>query len=423
MKELLGEVNVSMCYVDSTPCLALVDTGSQVTTISEDFYKECLSSNPMQQLEDILKIEGAGGQNVPFLGFIEVDISFPEETSGMRDCLTAIVLVVQNTSFNKQVPMVIGTNVVRRCKEFCVKEYGNGFIQRGKPDLAWRLAYQCLTHRDRKINKLLKSSTIRSATEKPCVVHPNETVVLWTSTKTRKADVTCPALIENTSNGIAELQIIPTVVNLKMDGSRNFIPVKIHNNTTKDVTIPPKTVVCSLQQVSVADTAQQPDDSTVARETEDLCFDFGPSPMNSEQKEVACRVLEEWKDRIFSQGPNDHGCTSAVKHTIPLSDEIPFKQRHRRIPPSQYDEVRNHLSDMLDCGVIRESHSPYSSPVVLARKRDGSLRFCIDYRKLNSKTIKDAYALPRMDEALEAMGGCSWFTTLDLKSGYYQIEV
>jgi len=78
---------------------------------------------------------------------------------------------------------------------------------------------------------------------------------------------------------------------------------------------------------------------------------------------------------------------------------------------------------MLDSGVIRESHSPYSSPVVLVRKKDGSLRFCIDFRKLNSKTVKDAYALPRMQEALEAMAGCSWFPTLDLKSGYWQIEI
>ncbi|KAK3745520.1 hypothetical protein QZH41_009917, partial [Actinostola sp. cb2023] len=118
---------------------------------------------------------------------------------------------------------------------------------------------------------------------------------------------------------------------------------------------------------------------------------------------------------------NDLGCTSAVKHRIKLNDNIPFKQRHRRIPPAQYEEVRQHLKDMLECGVIRESHSPWSSPVVLVRKRDGSLRFCIDFRKLNARTVKDAYSLPRIDEALEA--GSSWYTTLDLKSGYWQIEV
>lgn len=87
-------MNVSTCSIDSTPCLALVDTGSQVTTISENFHKEYLSNSPIQQLDDILKIEGAGGQDVPFLGFIEVDISFPEETNGVGEYLPTVVLLV-----------------------------------------------------------------------------------------------------------------------------------------------------------------------------------------------------------------------------------------------------------------------------------------------------------------------------------------
>ncbi|KAK3720968.1 hypothetical protein QZH41_006537 [Actinostola sp. cb2023] len=142
--------------------------------------------------------------------------------------------------------------------------------------------------------------------------------------------------------------------------------------------------------------------------------------MNEDQKKIAFEVLQKWEHSVFSQGANDLGCTSAVKHRIKLNDNIPFKQRHRRIPPAQYEEVRQHLKDMLECGVIRKSHSPWSSPVVLVRKRDGSLRFCIDFRKLNARTVKDAYSLPRIDEALEA--GSSWYTTLDLKSGYWQIE-
>ncbi|KAK3751381.1 hypothetical protein QZH41_002571 [Actinostola sp. cb2023] len=153
-------------------------------------------------------------------------------------------------------------------------------------------------------------------------------------------------------------------------------------------------------------------------------FEFSScAHMADDQKLKASEMLKIWDKRVFSQGDFDLGCTSAVKHEIPLSDAIPFKQRHRRVPPAQYEEVRKHLREMLDSGVIRESHSPWSSPVVLVRKRDGSLRFCIDFRKLNARTVKDSYALPRIDEALEAMSGSAWFTTLDLKSGYWQIEV
>ena len=125
---------------------------------------------------------------------------------------------------------------------------------------------------------------------------------------------------------------------------------------------------------------------------------------------------------MFSRG-SSVGCTATVKHRIKLTDNTPFKQRHRRVPPAQYEEVKQHLKSLLDDGIIRESHSPWCSPIVLVRKRDGSLRLCIDYRKLNARTVKDAYALPRIEESLEAMAGCSWFSTLDLKSGYYQVEI
>lgn len=87
--ELLGQINVSMSYLDGAPCLALVDTGSQVTTVSEGFYKEHLSSCPLQQIDEILKVEGANGQEVPFLGYLQTNISFPEHTSGLQEKVDA----------------------------------------------------------------------------------------------------------------------------------------------------------------------------------------------------------------------------------------------------------------------------------------------------------------------------------------------
>ena len=101
----------------------------------------------------------------------------------------------------------------------------------------------------------------------------------------------------------------------------------------------------------------------------------------------------------------DLGRTNLVQHRINLHDPVPFKEKHRRIPPHLYDEVRQHIQDMLDAKVIRPSQSPFASPVVLVRKKDGKLRFCIDYRRLNSKTIKDSYPLPRIDETLDLLSG------------------
>ena len=78
---------------------------------------------------------------------------------------------------------------------------------------------------------------------------------------------------------------------------------------------------------------------------------------------------------------------------------------------------------MLEIGAISESKSPWASAVVLVRIKDGSLRFCVDLRKLNSRTVKDAYSLPRIDETLDCLNGAQWFTSLDLKSGYWQVEM
>ena len=85
--------------------------------------------------------------------------------------------------------------------------------------------------------------------------------------------------------------------------------------------------------------------------------------------------------------------------------------------------MRKHLKEMLEVGAIRRSNSPWASPVVLVRKKDGSLRFCIDLCRLNVRTVKDAYSLPRIEDALDSLDGACLFTSLDLKSRYWQVEL
>lgn len=106
-----------------------------------------------------------------------------------------------------------------------------------------------------------------------------------------------------------------------------------------------------------------------------------------------------------------------VKHRIKLSDETPFKHRPRPIHPQDVSAVKKHLQGLLGAGVIRESESPFASPIVVVRKKDYSVRLCIAYRKLNVQTIKDAYALPNLEEAFSVLTSFKWFSVLDLKSG------
>ncbi|GFW48024.1 hypothetical protein TNCV_2402111 [Trichonephila clavipes] len=141
-----------------------------------------------------------------------------------------------------------------------------------------------------------------------------------------------------------------------------------------------------------------------------------------EQKRSAERLLQEFED-VFSRNSSDIGHTTVTQHRIDTADHPPIKQHPRRLPFAKQEEVGTLLREMQENDIIEPSSSPWASPIVLVRKKDGSTRFCVDYRKLNDVTKKDSYPLPRIDDTLDTLSGHKWFSTLDLKSGYWQVEI
>ena len=148
--------------------------------------------------------------------------------------------------------------------------------------------------------------------------------------------------------------------------------------------------------------------------------DLSSSCITPQEKKLE-KLLYDFRGLFVSEG-GPLGRTLVVKHAIKMT-RPPIREPLRRIPHSLRKEVDTEVKRMLEGGVIRQSYSPWSSPAVMVRKRDGSWRFCVDYRKVNETTQKDAYPLPRIDETLEALAGAQPFTTLDLASGYWQVEV
>ncbi|XP_072146219.1 uncharacterized protein [Dermacentor andersoni] len=112
------------------------------------------------------------------------------------------------------------------------------------------------------------------------------------------------------------------------------------------------------------------------------------------------------------------GRTSTVVHRIDTGSHAPLRQRPYRVSATERRVIDEHVGDMLRRGVIQPSHSPWASPVVLVKKKDGTIRFCVDYRRLNKITRKDVYPLPRIDDALDCIQGAEFFSSLDLRSGY-----
>jgi len=126
---------------------------------------------------------------------------------------------------------------------------------------------------------------------------------------------------------------------------------------------------------------------------------------------------------VIARDDNDVGTTDIVHHEIHLTTRRPVRQPARRLSPAQAQTTSDLVNDMLANKIIEPSSSPYASPIVLAKKADGSTRFCVDYRNLNNITEKDAFPLPRIDDTLDALHGAKYFSTLDLQSGYWQVPV
>ena len=208
----------------------------------------------------------------------------------------------------------------------------------------------------------------------------------------------------------------------------NHIIVRLINPTNTPATIYKDTKLASLSQltdddqllVSVVGTAQTPPISNNKKKT------LWETARKSEsltdiQREQLYQVLLMYAD-VFPENDCDLGRTGVIKHTINTGNAHPIRQSPRRIPKHLQSETSKLINQMLQNNIIQKSTSPWSS-VVLVKKKDGSVRFCIDYRKVNNITRKDAYPLPRIDDTLDTLSGAKWFSTLDLLSGYWQVEV
>ena len=147
-----------------------------------------------------------------------------------------------------------------------------------------------------------------------------------------------------------------------------------------------------------------------------------PPDLTNEQKEKVRELLTRYRT-ILSTGDHDVGRTPLVEHTIDTGDHWPIRQPLRRQPFQHQAYIDEETDRMLEYGIIELAASPWASNVVLVKKKDGSLRFCVDYRRLNSITYKDSYPLPLIDNCLNALSGSSWYSTLDLRSGYYNIPI
>ena len=145
--------------------------------------------------------------------------------------------------------------------------------------------------------------------------------------------------------------------------------------------------------------------------------------LEEDQKLALKCLLIEFQD-VFAASDFDLGCFTAVEHEIELENEAaPFRMKARRIPPGYAEEEEKHIEELLKAGVIKSSTSPFASAPVLVRKKDGKLRYCIDFRTLNNMTKKVCFALPLIQDMVDSLAGNKFMSSLDMNNGYYQVRV
>ena len=275
----------------------------------------------------------------------------------------------------------------------------------------------------------------RLGKEKACRIQVAENVVIPAGSRTiikgRASKPLVPGdwLIEPLQTFKTERPVLTARTLIRGDGMH--VPMELMNPTDEDVLLYKSThvgIISPILEPEVANLAAEvPRENTrkeawrtlLPPELETMMAEI-QVPLTSQQ-EAEVRHLLLRNREVFATKGKPLGRTDLVKHEIVTGDQAPIKQAVRRPPFHLRQEANDEVQKMLREGVIEPSCSPWASPVVLVRKKDGGLRYCLDYRKLNAVTRKDSYPLPRIDESLDSLGQAQYFSALDLASGYWQI--
>ena len=223
------------------------------------------------------------------------------------------------------------------------------------------------------------------------------------------------------------LMVAKSVVNTNAKGT---VPIRIANFTDKVIRLEKGETLAILDPVQVQTLPESTsndnsettiDDQTVPEHLSEMVEKARISLSEAEFRMFKAKILE-YQD-VFKSPDGKLGRTHLTEHRIETTERRPIKQSMRRIPIHQQEAVDKEIDKMLDEGIIEESDSPWSSPLVIVKKKCGALRICSDMRVLNDLTIKDAYPIPNTSECMDSLSGAQWYCSLDLCQGYFQIPI
>lgn len=412
----------------------LLDTGAQVSTVTESFFNKFFPPDLLVDVSSLITVYEAQGRDIPYVGYVELPLSL------LNQSILGGFLVVRDpqggpmAQRKSEVPGVIGSNILRNLVDSLRSQYGAEYVSKlisNGENLLW--AHICALYEESHTSVSNgKIGKVRVAGKGKVLIPARTVVMVECSTRSPSNKGSYEALVDHGEgyelpNG---LSILPGITYVSENGRMR---IQMSNFSNKDCYLLPRTPVADLECAYVerdpADHVGNEQCHQVFMEEVATAVSRPPlhkmdvgSGLSQEEVEQLEAVFHR-HSRVLSKDDDDLGFCKEISHQIPLTDDTPVRVPHRRVNPTQWQEVRDHLQSLLRQGIVRESSSPYASPIVIVRKKDGSMRLCVDYRALNNKTRKDAYPLPRIEEALDVLRGAKYFCSLDLSHGYYQVPV
>ena len=421
--KVIGDCPESDVTIGNIKIRCLIDSGSQVTTITETCYNQLFKNKKLND-STWIKLSGSNGLPIPTVGIFITTLSIDRSTFNNIYILVVRDPVDQLVQQRKlDVPGVIGCNVIS-------KMHGSK-QQTHSPALSQALQrYESQLVLAERISATISDDNmcilgkVKTSVNGICI--PANTEISITGT-TNQSFHDCTVLVEAADVSVPEgLVIIPSVDKIRQGTIRcrvmNFSNCDLNLNKPTQIA---QVTTCEVLCPNIDVTATDEGGVLISIDNQDqqnAMLDFDKSKMTKREQRQINKLFSDYND-IFSVDRNDLGYTERVEHHIHTTTDIPVKQPDRRIPPNIIPEVKKTIEDWLKSGVIQESESPYASQMVLVRKRSGDLRVCVDYRSLNNITVKDAYPLPRIEECIDALKGAKYFSSLDLTQGYLQVKV
>lgn len=384
------------CLVNGKPSRAYVDNGCSVVTIRESDAIQL--GLPLTKSTKTLR--GYGGGFVPVLGETKANL-----TVDLVEAEVDMLIVDDSTQI---VPVLVGQAFLNQANVTVLIK--NGELRLFDSALAALPEVEDLPPK-----KILlwsqKAVVIPPRTVSYVEVGSDETIEwdeVYVDTEMRSRpgnEHDIPACITTTKNGV----------------------IAVRNMSPEELAIPKATLMARGQPCRLETSANEVSDVLSLACTYELftADDIAPlidAEIPEEYRQRLLNLLNEHRD-CFSQSTRELGKTDVVKMQITLTDDKPVTYKPYRLSFLEREVVRDIVQDLLDNGIIQESTSPYSSPILLVKKKTGEYRMCVDFRALNSKTRKDQYPIPRVDDYLDRIQGSKFFTTLDLASGYHQIAM